>query len=61
MCIIVDLKVKLFSCEVNIDKEGLLVIDERMMTEGRNQSAEKIVKYHFVNQNLWRKMSIDAW
>ena len=40
MSIIVDLKVKIFSCEVNIDKEGLLVIDEGMMADSRNQSPE---------------------
>ena len=40
MCIIVDLKVKFFSCEVNVDKEGLLVIGEEMMTNIRNQSPE---------------------
>ena len=40
MCIIVDLKVKIFSCEVNVDKEGLLVIDGGMMTDSRNQSPE---------------------
>ena len=36
MCIIVQ---KL-SCEVNVDKEGLLVIGEGMMTDSRNQSPE---------------------
>ena len=33
MCIIVDLRVKIFSCEVNVNKEG-------MMTDSRNQSPE---------------------
>ena len=33
MCTIVDLKIKNFSCEVNVDKEG-------MMTYSRNQSPE---------------------
>ena len=40
MRIIVDLKVKFFSCEVNVDKERLLVIGEGMMTDSRNQSPE---------------------
>ena len=40
MCIIVDLKVKIFSCEVNVDKKGLLAIDEGMMTDSRDQSPE---------------------
>ena len=41
MCIIVDTKLKIFSCEMNADKEGLLVIGEGMMTDSRNQSSEK--------------------
>ena len=40
MCTSVDLGVKIFSCELNVDKEGLLVIDEGMMTDSRNQSTE---------------------
>ena len=40
MCIIVDLEIKKFSCEVTIDKEGLLVIGEVMMADSRNQSPE---------------------
>ena len=40
MCITVNLKIKKFSFEVNVDKEGLLVISERMMTDNRNQSPE---------------------
>ena len=31
---------KKFSCEVNVDKEGLLVIGEVMMADSRNQSPE---------------------
>ena len=37
MCITVDLKIKRFSCEVNVDKEGLF---EGMMTDSRNQSPD---------------------
>ena len=33
---------------MNVDKEGLLVIGEGMIAEVR---VQKIVKYHFVNQN----------
>ena len=41
MCIIVDLKFKNFSCEVNVDKEGLLVISKVTMADSRNQCSEK--------------------
>ena len=40
MCITVDLEIKEFSCEVTIDKEGLLVVGEIMMVDSRNQSPE---------------------
>ena len=40
LCLIVDLEIKKFSCEVNVDKEGPLVIGEGMMTDSRNQSPE---------------------
>ena len=40
MCITVDLEIKEFSCEVTVDKEGLLVVGEIMMADSRNQSPE---------------------
>ena len=43
MCITVDLEIKKFSCEVSVDKEGLIllsVIAEIMMADRRNQSPE---------------------
>ena len=40
MCIIVDLEIKKFSCEVTVDKEGLLVVGEITMADSRNQSPE---------------------
>ena len=40
MCITVDLKIKNFSCEVNVDNEGLLVIGEGMVSNRKNQSPE---------------------
>ena len=40
MCITVDVEIKEFSCEVTVDKEGLLVVGERMMADSRNQSPE---------------------
>ena len=43
MCTIADLKVTFFSCEVNVDKEGLLVIGEEMMADIRNQSPENSI------------------
>ena len=40
MCITVDLEIKKFSCEVTVDKEGLLVVGEITMADSRNQSPE---------------------
>ena len=40
MCITVDLEIKEFSCEVTVDKEGLLAVGEIMMADSRNQSPE---------------------
>ena len=40
MCITVDLEIKNVSCEVTVDKEGLLVAGEIMMADSRNQSPE---------------------
>ena len=40
MCITVDLKINNFCCEVNVDKEGLLVIGKVMMAHSSYQCPE---------------------
>ena len=58
MCIIVDLEIKKFSCEVTVDKEGLLVIDEVMMADSRNQSPENSKVPFHESESLKENVSI---